>query len=256
MAAMVRQNSKATIVSMAVIASAVATLVHEGVGHGVTAWVRGDIPTELTSNHLSSLRPDRLVDAGGTIVNLIVGAVSLLLSRSVRGDANTRYFLWLLAALNLLPGAGYFLFSGISGFGDWFEVIRGLPHQVLLRITMTVFGVGLYVVVVRLLAISIRPFVPARGTYNTVGRLPYYAACIFSCVAGVFDPLGLKLFLVSTIPAAFGGSSGLMWADSLMPRVAAEPNLRVARQPAWWIAAIVVGTCYVVVLGRGIKLTH
>jgi len=36
-----------------VIASALATLVHEGLGHGVTAWLRGDVPTELTSNHLS-----------------------------------------------------------------------------------------------------------------------------------------------------------------------------------------------------------
>ena len=46
---MSEQHSKATIISMAVIASAVATLLHEGVGHGVTAWLRGDIPTELTN---------------------------------------------------------------------------------------------------------------------------------------------------------------------------------------------------------------
>ena len=104
---------------MAVIASAIATLLHEGVGHGVTARLCGDIVTELTSNHLSSLRPDRWVDAGGTIVNLIVGSVALLAARKAGERANLRYFLWLLGALNLLPGAGYFLFSGIFGFGDW-----------------------------------------------------------------------------------------------------------------------------------------
>ena len=38
------------------------------------------------------------------------------------------------------------------------------------------------------------------------------------CAAGLFDPLGVTLLLVSTMPAAFGGSSGLLWADSLMPR--------------------------------------
>ena len=53
---------------MALIASALATLLHEGVGHGLTAFVRGDVPTELTSNHLSSLHPDRLVQAAGTLV--------------------------------------------------------------------------------------------------------------------------------------------------------------------------------------------
>jgi hypothetical protein len=50
---MAERHSKATIISMAVLASAAATLLHEGVGHGVTAWLRGDVPTQLTSNHLS-----------------------------------------------------------------------------------------------------------------------------------------------------------------------------------------------------------
>src|SRR5450631_812383 len=144
------EHSKTTIISMAIIASALATLLHEGVGHGITAWIRGDIPIELTSNHLSSLHPDRWVDAGGTLVNLIFGALALLVSRHQGSRANTRYFFWILAALNLLPGAGYFLFSGIFGFGDWQEVISGLPHQAALRIAMTIFGACSYLAVVRL----------------------------------------------------------------------------------------------------------
>jgi hypothetical protein len=238
---------------MAVIASATATLLHEGVGHGVTAWLRGDIVTELTSNHLSSLRPDRWVDAGGTIVNLIVGSIALLASSRAGDRANLRYFLWLLGALNLLPGAGYFLFSGIFGFGDWQAVIDGLPHQAALRIGMTLFGAVLYFAVVWLLAISIRPFAPDRAAYNTVGRIPYYAACLFSCAAGALDPLGIKLLLVSTAPAAFGGSSGLMWADNLMPNSVASASLTVEQQRSWWIAAAILGIAYIVILGRGIQ---
>ncbi len=97
---------------MAVVASAAATLLHEGVGHGLLAWFRGDIPTELTSNHLSSLRPDRWVEAGGTLVNLFIGVVSLLLSRAAGKRANGRYFFWILAALNLLPRRGLLSFLG------------------------------------------------------------------------------------------------------------------------------------------------
>jgi hypothetical protein len=250
-------NDKPTIISMALIASALATLLHEGLGHGVTAWLRGDIPTELTSNHLSSLQPDRWVDAAGTLVNLAVGAACLLIARQTL-SANTRYFFWILAALNLLPGAGYFLFSGIFGFGDWNEVIRGLPHQPALRIGMTIFGAALYLWFVRWLAQAIRPFVPERHTYNTVGRLPYYTACLFSCAAGAFDPLGIKLLLVSTIPAAFGGSSGLLWADALLPRTPPAPEkiFTVHRAPIWWVAAVLLGGCYLFFVGRGIQLTH
>jgi len=249
-------HDKRTIISMAVIASAAATLLHEGVGHGVVAWMRGDIPTELTSNHLSSVRPDRWVDAGGTLVNLLAGTLALLASRYADNRSNLRYFCWIFAALNLLPGAGYFLFSGILGIGDWNEVIRGAPHQIPLRIVMTGFGAGLYVLVVRQLAVVVHPYCPSRPDYNTVGRLPYYAACLFSCAAGALDPLGLKLFLVSTAPAAFGGSSGLMWADALLPRVPPERTLLVNRQAAWWIAAMVFGLAYILILGPGIELTH
>ena len=253
---MSKQHSKATIVSMAVIASGIATFLHEGVGHGAVAWLRGDIPMELTSNHLSTLRPDRWVDAGGTLANLGVGAASLLISRRTKDRPNLRYFFWILAALNLLPGSGYFLFSGILGLGDWYELILGLPHQTELRIAMSVFGAALYVMVVRLLAVAVRPFVPDRPTYNIVGRLPYLAACLFSCAAGALDPLGLKLFFLSTVPAAFGGSSGLMWADGLMPRTVPELSLAVERAPGWWIAAVILGGCYVVFLGRGIQFSH
>ncbi len=241
---------------MAVLASAAATLLHEGLGHGVVAWLRGDIPTEITSNHLSALHPDHWVEASGTLVNLFVGTISLLASRTAGTRANLRYFLWILAALNLLPGAGYFVFSGIFGVGDWEAVIKGLPLQGALRIVMTAFGAILYVYVVRLLAIAVKPFCSVRGDYNVVGRLPYYAACLFSCAAGALDPLGFKLFLMATVPAAFGGSSGLMWADSLLPRGAGELTLVVHRQPAWWISAAVLGLCYIVFLGRGIQIAH
>jgi hypothetical protein len=249
-------HSKSTIASMAVLASATATLLHEGIGHGVFAWVRGDIPTELTSNHLTSLRPDRLVEAGGTLVNLIAGAIFLRLSQTSGSRANPRYFFWLLGALNLLPGAGYFMYSGISGFGDWQQVIRGLPHEGLVRVLMTILGAVLYVLFVRLLSRAIRPFCQHRGTYNMVGRLPYFVACLFSCAAGALDPLGLKLFFLSTVAAAFGGSSGMLWADVFLPRGQTDGTLLVRRAPVWWITATVVGVAYIVVIGRGIEFAH
>src|SRR5271170_3822020 len=121
------------------------------------------------------------------------------------GSRERSLLLWILGALNLLPGAGYFLFSGIFRFGDWNEVISGLPHHAALRIGMSALGAGLYVMVAWRIGVMVRPFVPDGPTYNVVGRLPYFAACLFSCAAGALDPLGFKLLLVSTVPAAFGG---------------------------------------------------
>src|ERR1700752_3821164 len=128
-------HSKATIISMAIVASGVAALLHEGIGHGVISWLRGGVPTELTSNHLSSLHEDRWIAAGGTLINLAAGLLALILSHAAGSRVHLRFFLWLLAAHNLLSGAGYFMFSGVFGFGDWQQVLDGLPHYVPLRVT-------------------------------------------------------------------------------------------------------------------------
>jgi hypothetical protein len=249
-------HSKATIVSMAIVATGVTVLLHEGVGHGVTSWLRGGVPTELTSNHLSSLHEDRWIEAGGTLVNFGAGALALVATHLAGTRPSLRYFCWLLAAHNLFSGAGYFLFSGVFGFGDWQQVIAGLPHQPTLRTGMGLAGAVLYFLAAWLLALAVRPFCSARADYNVIGRLPYLASCVFSCTAGAFDPMGIKLLLVSTIPAAFGGSSGMLWLDGFIPRPFPESRLVVPRLPAWWICAALFAIAYIVVLGRGIEFAH
>jgi hypothetical protein len=253
---MASAHSKATIISMAIVATGITVLLHEGVGHGVTSWLRGGVPVELTSNHLSSLHEDRWVEAGGTLVNLAAGTLALLATHAAGSRASLRYFCWLLAAHNLFSGTGYFMFSGIFGFGDWEQVIAGLPHQTLLRTAMSLVGLALYVLVAWLLAIAIRSYCSTRADYNVIGRLPYLASCIFSCAAGIFDPLGIKLLLESTIPAAFGGSSGMLWLDGMIPRPLPQASLVVQRQVAWWIFAAIFAAAYIVILGRGIEFPH
>jgi hypothetical protein len=250
------RHSIGTIVSVAVLSMGLAALSHEGLGHAVTAWVRGDTVTELTSNHVSTVRPDRLVDAGGTIVNLVTGSLCLWLSFRAGRRANLRYFLWFFGAMNLLQGTGYFLFSGILGLGDWAALIEGMPHQALLRIGMAIFGGVTYLLSVRWIARGVGPFLASRAEYNRVGKLGYLAACCFYCVAGAFDPLGVKLLFLSTVPAAFGGASGLVWADSYLPVAVPEEPLAIQPSRPLWAAAAVFGLAFVVVMGRGLTFGH
>lgn len=248
------RHSKTTIIALAVLASAIGSLLHEGLGHGVTAWLRGDLVTEWTSNHLDSVRPDRLVDAGGTLVNLIAGFAFYFAARAAGSRANLRYFLWLLAALNLLHAAGYFLFSGALGLGDWAQVIAGLPHQGALQVAMAVTGALLYVVFLRWIVIGLRPFCPSRAEYNATGRLPYYASCIYMCMAGALDPMGFKLMLLSTLPAYFGGLSGFLWGDVFL-RGQREPDevLTVRRSVATEICVALIGLVFLLTVARGIE---
>ena len=68
----------------------------------------------------------RGVAAAGTIANFIAGIGALLAFKIVnsRQKPHGAYFLWLFATVNLLMGAGYFLFSGIADIGDWVDVAR------------------------------------------------------------------------------------------------------------------------------------
>lgn len=253
---MISRHSKASIVSMAVLSMGLAAAFHEGLGHGVTAWVRGDQVTELTSNHLSAMTADRLVDAGGTIVNLILAALCFAGYRIAGERANLRYFFWLFGAVNLMEGAGYFCYSGIIGVGDWAAFISGWPNQILLRIVMSVFGLAFYIASVRLIARGARPFMATDSEYNAVSRLPYFAACIFYSIAGAFDPLGIQLLFLSTIPAAFGGLSGFLWGDKYVPKTVPEKPLTVTPSRALWVMAAIFGVAFVVILGRGIEFRH
>jgi hypothetical protein len=115
----------------------------------------------------------------------------------------------------------------------------------------------LYVVFLRWIVLEVRPFCPDRRTYNTVARLPYLAACGFMCLAGAFDPLGLKLFLISTVPAFFGGLSGLLWGDVFLRGAPAAAQTLVAQRSATiWIAAGVLGAAFVAIIGRGVEFAH
>jgi hypothetical protein len=77
-------------------------------------------------------------------------------------------------------------------------VIAGLPHQAALRIGMTLFGAGMYVLVVRLLAVTVRPFVPVRSAYNpffgSVSDLPPHGLGCWTLRSGSFG---------SSLPAVF-----------------------------------------------------
>ncbi len=180
----------------------------------------------------------------------------MMISIAIRKHANWKYFFWIFGALNLLSGAGYFLFSGALGVGDWQDVIAGTPHYVARRIVMALCGAALYVVFVRLIAMQLHPFMTSRRDYNTLARLAYLTACAVDCLAGAFDPLGVKLFLISTLPAVFGGFSGLLWADVFLRKRYDEQPLKVRPSRALWLAALLIAGLFIGVLGRGVEFRH
>jgi len=109
----------------------------------------------------------------------------------------------------------------------------------------------------------LEPFLAAPGEERiartrTLTLLPYLVGGTLFVVAGLLNPHGLQLVLISAIAASFGGTSLLAWYPGLWARRApsgAGPPLGVPRSVVWLVAGLVVGGMFVGVLGPGVRLT-
>jgi hypothetical protein len=255
-----------TVVAIAVLAYTIANVVHEGLGHGGAALLLGARPTMLNAIFFNydestvSRTAQRLISAGGSVANLLVGLPSLALAPRMR-STRWRYFLWLFAAVNILTAFGYLLYSGIGGIGDWYRVIEGFTPAILFRAGLTVAGAVLYFIVApKLLMPPLDPFLgqdPAvrERRARTLSLIPYFAGGVALILAGILNPLGWMLVLISAAAASFGGTSLLAWYPAI-PRApepgTSEPPLGIERSIGWIVAAAVVLFFFALVLGPGI----
>jgi hypothetical protein len=259
-----------TVAAIAVVAYAVGNVVHEGLGHGGACVLVGGRPQELNAVFfecsVEGLPPSarRWLAAGGSVANLIVAALAWIALRTLPRDwGRARHFAWLLLAVDVLQPFGYLLFSGLGGIGDWAVVVEGMRPALAWRLGLTVVGAVLYFVVAppRLMKL-LEPFLAAPAEERiartrTLTLLPYLVGGALFVVAGLLNPHGFRLVLISAIAASFGGTSLLAWYPGLWARKApseAGPPLGVPRSAGWLVAALVVGGIFVGVLGPGIHL--
>ncbi len=257
-----------TLVAIAVVVNVLATILHEGVGHGGACLLTGGKPLVLSSVHFecddAGLTPAGrlLLEAGGTLVNFIAGFLCFVLARLARyASVHVRYFLWLLMTVNLFQAGGYFLFSGVANIGDWAAIIRGLAPAWAWRAGLAAGGAILYLSFVRLSLGEMGPFI--GGDEERVSRarklalVPYFAGGVISCVAGLFNPVGMILVAISAAAASFGGTSGLAWMTDWLRggRVSRAPGppLPIDRRWTWIVAGTVLGVLFIAILGPGVR---
>jgi hypothetical protein len=261
-----------TVAAIAVIVYALSILLHEGVGHGGACLFVGAKPIVLSSMDFEcsvlddGLSPMRIVAAGGTIATLIGGALAFVLYKLVPGPRVLRYALWLFAAVNLMQGTGYFLFSGIGGVGDWATVVESWEPEALWRTGLVILGLVSYVLVTKGVFSSLDPFVgearPRRYKHAMrLGIIPYVAGAALSIAAGAFNPGGLRLILMSGAAASLGGTSGLVWGpqtlrgDTTPSDMLEIPVTIVDRSWFTIVLAALVAVGFIAVFGKGVTFS-
>ncbi len=253
-----------TIAGIALIAYALASVVHEGLGHGGACLLTGGKLLVISTVDMQCSAEPRMVIAGGTLMNVAAGALCFALGRvASRISPRLRYFMWLSMTVNLFTAAGYFAFSGIGDFGDWASFIQGLGPQWAWRIGITIFGAAAYILVARFSLLELRPLIGgdkerrfARAV--RLSRMPYFAGGILACVAGSLNPQGMILVALSAAASTFGGTSGLLWMMNWLkgdriPLGSAPEPMPIRRSWPWIVTAFVLALAFVVVLGPGVR---
>ncbi len=253
------KDDKLTVIAISALACILQDVLHEGLGHGVTAWLSGAHSVTMSTVALQSDIETRWISANGTLVNLVSAALLWLLLRNARRyRPATRYFLVLAMAGNLFTATGYFGFSGIFNFGDWAAVIQGLHPHWMWRIGLVVLGVASYYASMLLVASELRSF---RRNSDSPGRLrvlcwtPYFTDGILAGAAGLLNPAGLFYVVASALPSTLGANAGLLSLPSMMRggQVSEDDQVdAISRSPAWIVTGVIASLLFIFVLGRGI----
>jgi hypothetical protein len=252
-----------TVAAIAIAAMVIADFIHEGLGHGGMCVATGGQPLVLSTVHFDCGADTRLVAAGGTLANLIFGALCWVAARGVKQAAPWRYFFWLLMTFNLFDVGGYFLFSGIGNLGDWAAVVAGWQPPWAWRVGLVVLGtVTYFLLFVPVCLRELRPFLGKDAEVRVrrarqLTLVPYLTAGVLSCVAGALNPVGPLLILISAAAASFGGHSGLAWMWALLygPRIPSSglQMPEIERNRGWMIAAVVLAIVFIAGLGPGVR---
>jgi hypothetical protein len=253
-------DDRPTIVAMAVLAYIVQDVLHEGLGHGVTAWLSGAHQLTISTVALQSDIDTRWISANGTLVNLATAAILWpVLTYFRRLSPRLHYFLALTLAGSLFTGTGYFFFSGVTNFGDWAAVIRGLQPHWIWQLGLVIVGAAAYYLSMLIVASVLRPFQGDEDHGRRLRRacwLPYLTEGILALVAGLLNPAGLFYVIASALPSTLGANTGLI----VLPFMMRAPRFRsgtrsepIRRSPIWIAAGIIVALLFILVLGRGIR---
>ena len=263
-----KSDDRLTLVALGVVAFIVANVSHEVVGHGLaTLAVGGKVDLVTTCYVDSSGHYSKWIPAAGGLTNLVVGLGSLAFLRLLPNLRSVlRYFLILVAAFNLFFAVGYPAYSGIAQFGDWAAVVSGLNPPWLWRAVLVVVAVAGYYASMRLLIGPMAPFSEiaedkaakpsAQARIRRITLTPYIASMVVACLAASLNPKGPMLILTSGLPAA-AAAFGLTQMDhfvGLRPHASQSAMEPLQRSVPWMIAAAIVLTFFVVVLGRGVRV--
>jgi len=257
-----RKSSLVTAAAIAVVAYAAADVVHEAVGHALVAKILGIRVLSISTVAAPTAQDSRAVAAAGTVANVVMGAIALALVVRKRRFSATAYSLWLFGVVSAM-NIGYLMYSGLTASADWAAVIAGARPYWAWRLFLVAAGYILYTTVIRIAAGAATPWIADGDTsiadLRRVIRVSYVAGGALLMLGSAFNPFGRDLILISGVGASFGLTLGLLLVPRSLASDVKEPgwiSTVLELEPAWIVAALIVGSVFVGFLGPGTRLAR
>lgn len=254
-----------TMVGLALLLLPLLTMAHELLGHAVACVATGHQPSELGAYYVecpgTSGWSSRIVAIAGTCVDVVLAGLAYLAWRRVERPL-PRLVLWMVFVLKGMVAGGYWMFSGVTNFGDWGPDVGGgigpLPLPWLWRIGLFLVGLLSYIWVVRA---GIRMLIQMLGGGDEAQRVKrhiamtiYVVGGLSALLVGLFNPHGMEIILMSAVASSFGGLAGLFnVAYSRRSNLPAR-NFHIGRHNVLVAAGVLVALAFAATLGPTIYL--
>jgi len=261
-----RSINALTVVSIAIVSYLLAVpIIHEGLGHGLTAAVLGAKGIRLTSAVLFyddqsvSQEKNRIITIAGPVTSLLCGLLLAIFHRYTRlKNAEFRYFVWLTAYVCLFQGGGYLMALSFVHFGDIDRVVAGLDYEFAWRLASTISGAIISFVSL---------FAAGRDLDEFLGRsrrraraakfvvISYFAGSAPLILSGLLNSKAGWLPIVSASASTLGGTVFLLYVILAVGEARPSTNpipLSPGKSPAWYCAGVVAILLYGLVLGPGV----
>lgn len=247
------------------------TMWHEIGGHAAVCTLQGGQVKTVGAFYVAcdglSGWADVSVAGAGVLVNVIAAiAAYLLWRRAVSGKSSdlVRITLWLVWVSEAFVVSGYFLFSGLSGFGDLGFSTGGALSSLGLtwpaRMIEIAIGLGSYIVCVRAakrtLNVMIGSGPESRHARRVIAHGYYLSFGAAAILVGILNPLGIVVTAMSAAASSFGGLAGFISVGLAKDAQGKAEAFVIDRSIAVIVAGVAASAAFAAILGPSLHLAQ
>lgn len=208
-----------TLIGLGLLLAPLTVMWHELIGHGGACLALGGRPEALGAyyiecNGLAGMAK-RVVSMAGVWVDILLSLLAWRLFLRARTPL-TRLALWIVGTSKGFVAAGYFLFSGVTNFGDYGpgDGLAPLAYPWVWRLALVIVGGLAYwrILMAASRGLSILVGDDAQGVVDR-RRIAFTTYVTFGAVAmltGLLNPVGVVITVMSAMASSFGGNAGLI----------------------------------------------